>query len=326
MIRVGVIGCGAISHSHLRSYAKSGRAEIMAVADPIQAVAEARAQECGARAYRDYADMLRNEDLHAVSICTPPPSHRAIAEQASARGLHVLCEKPLAMSVAEGQAMVAAAKRGNVLLLTAFCNRFYTPIVKAKEWIDAGKLGHLHHLRLRFAGVELMAGTWLADPAQGGGILWETAPHYFDLFRYLVGEMKEIYAKGGTLAQDIPGNDTVAFMAESVDGVVGTLEGSWSSPHTEKRVEIYGERGAIVIDFLSGRSRFSLDHVTERVETDVGGHDRYYMEVSHFLDCVVGNTAPIVTGEDGVEAMRLIEAARQSIESGLPVSTVLECG
>ena len=320
MIRVGVIGCGTISHSHLRSYAKSGRAQIVAVADPVTAVAEARAQDYGARAYTDYEDLLRTEDLHAVSICTPPPSHCEITERAAAHGLHVLCEKPLAMSVSEGTAMVAAARRGNVLLLTAFCNRFYTPIVKAKEWIDAGKLGSLHHLRLRFAGVELMAGTWLADPAQGGGILWETAPHYVDLFRHLVGEMKNIYAKGSTLAQDIPGTDTVSFMAESVDGVVGTLEGSWSSPHTEKRVEIFGERGAIVIDFLSGRSRFSLDHVTERVETDVGGHDRFFMEINHFLDCVAGNAAPIVTGEDGVEAMRLITAARQSIETGLPVS------
>ncbi|MDE2817883.1 MAG: Gfo/Idh/MocA family oxidoreductase [Chloroflexota bacterium] len=320
MIRVGVIGCGAISHSHLRSYAASGRAQIVAVADPIQAVTKTRAQEYDAKAYTDYADLLEAEDLQAVSICTPPPSHREITEHAAAHGLHVLCEKPLAMGVEDGTAMVAAAKRANVLLLTAFCNRFYTPIVKAKEWIDAGKLGPLHHLRLRFAGVELMAGTWLADPAQGGGILWETAPHYVDLFRYLVGEMKSIYAKGGTLAQDICGTDTVAFLAESVDGVVGTLEGSWSSPHTEKRVEVFGERGAIVIDFLAGRSRFSLDHVTERVETDIGGHDRFYMEISHFLDCIQGKTAPIVSGEDGVEAMRLIEAARQSIETGLPVS------
>lgn len=320
MVRVGMIGCGAISHAHLRSYAKSGRAQIVAVADPIRAVAEARAQEYDAKAYTDFADLLRAEDLQAVSICTPPPSHREITEKAASRGLHVLCEKPLAMSVAEGQAMVAAAKRANVLLLTAFCNRFYTPIAKAKQWIDAGKLGPLHHLRIRFAGVELMAGTWLADPAQGGGILWESGPHYVDLFRYLVGEMKNIYAKGATLAQELPGTDTVAFMAESVDGVVGAMEGSWSSPHTEKRVEVYGERGAIVIDFLSGRSRFSLDHVTERVETDVGGHDRFYLEISHFLDCVAGRAEPIVTGEDGVEAMRLIAAARQSIETGLPVA------
>ena len=320
MIRVGVIGCGDISHSHLRSYATSGRAQIVAVADPMQAVAAARAQEYGAHAFTDYADMLRTEELQAVSICTPPPSHRAITEQAAKHGLHVLCEKPLAMSVAEGKAMVAAAKRANVLLLTAFCNRFYTPIAKAKEWIDASKLGPLHHFRLRFAGVELMAGTWLADPAQGGGILWESGQHYVDLFRYLVGEMKEIYAKGSTLAQDIPGTDTIAFMAESMDGVVGAMEGSWSSPHSKKCVEIYGERGAIVIDFLTGRSRFSLDHVTERVETDIGGRDRFFMEISHFLDCVEGNATPVVTGEDGVEAMRLITAARRSIETGLPVN------
>ena len=124
-----------------------------------------------------------------------PPTAR-LAEHAAARGLHVLCEKPLAMSVSEGEAMVAAASSANVILMTAFCNRFYTPIAKAKEWIDAGKLGPLHHFRLRFAGVELMAGTWLADPAQGGGILWESGPHYVDLFRYLVGEMKRNLCQG----------------------------------------------------------------------------------------------------------------------------------
>jgi predicted dehydrogenase len=323
MIRVGVVGCGEISQSHLRSYAVHEQASVVAVADPIQGVAAARAAEYNARAYIDYREMLDTEDLHAISICTPPSSHREITEHAAARGVHVLCEKPLAMSVDEGRAMVTAAERANVVLLTAFCNRFYTPIVKAKEWIDSGKLGPLHHMRLRFAGVELMAGTWLADPAQGGGILWESGQHYVDLFRFLVGEMKSIYAKGGTLAQNIPGTDTVAFMAESVDGVVGTLEGSWSSPHSEKFVEIYGERGAVVINFLTGQSRFSLDHVTERVESDIGGHDRFYLEISHFLDCVEGNDKPRATGEDGVEAMRLIAAARESIETGLPVTVAL---
>ncbi len=322
MVRVGVIGCGTISHAHLRSYAKAPQAHVVAVADTRLHAAAEHARQFGATPFTDYGAMLDGADLDAVSICTPPPSHREIAERAAARGLHMLCEKPLAMSVDEGEAMVAAAKRANVVLMTAFCNRFYTPIAKAKEWLDAGKLGPLHHLRLRFAGVELMAGTWLADPAQGGGILWESGQHYVDLFRYLVGEMKEIYAKGGTLAQDIPGADTVAFMAESVDGVVGAMEGSWSSPHSEKRVEIYGEKGAIVIDFLSGLSRFSLDHVTERVETDLDGHDRFYLEIRHFLDCAAGKVTPLVTGEDGVEAMRLIAAARQSIETGLPVTVV----
>ena len=95
MVRVAVIGCGAISQAHLRSYAANGQAQIVAVADPIQAVAEARAQEYNAKAYSDYEDMLRSEELHAVSICTPPPSHREITEAAAARGLHVLCEKAL---------------------------------------------------------------------------------------------------------------------------------------------------------------------------------------------------------------------------------------
>ena len=114
-------------------------------------------------------------------------------------------------------------------------------------------------------------------------------------------------------------------MAESVDGVVGTMEGSWSSPHTEKCVEIYGERGAIVINFGTGRSRFSLDHVTERVETDIGGHDRFYMEVSHFLDCVAERTPrPLSRVKTAWRPCASSRAARQSIETGLPVSVAPE--
>ena len=229
------------------------------------------------------------------------------------------------MSVSEGEAMVAAASSANVILMTAFCNRFYTPIAKAKEWIDAGKLGPLHHFRLRFAGVELMAGTWLADPAQGGGILWESGPHYVDLFRYLVGEMKEIYAKGGTLAQDIAGTDTVVFMAESVDGVVGTMEGSWSSPHTEKCVEVYGERGAIVIDFgspIAAALAWTTSPSEWRLTSAATTASTWKSATSSTARR--GEASPIVTGEDGVEAMRLIGAARQSIETGLPVSVAPE--
>ena len=92
-------------------------------------------------------------------------------------------------------------------------------------------------------------------------------------------------------------------------------------PHTEKCVEVYGETRRYRYRFSGPAAAASAwTTFTERVETDIGGHDRFYMEISHFLDCAAGKAAPIVTGEDGVEAMRLIGAARQSIETGLPVS------
>ena len=317
MLRVAVIGCGSISEMHLRSYAASGRARIVAVADTLIERARTRSAPFHARSYSDYRKLLAGERLDAVSICTPPCTHCEIAVASLKHGLHVLCEKPLAMTLEEGKYMVKVAKDSDVNLMTGFCNRFYPPVAKAKDWIDQGKLGPLHHFRMRFAGLELMKGSWLAEPSQGGGLMFESAGHYVDMFRFLIGEVKDLYAKSATRAQEISGSDTVALLVESVGGVFGTLEGSWSSPHSEKRIEVYGERGAIVIDYITNRSRFSLDDgTTEWIETEDAAYERFHWEINHFLDCVEGKSDPIVTGEDGIESMRTVNLALHSAKEG----------
>jgi len=320
MVRVAVIGCGGIASVHLRSYAADSRARILAVADQVPQKAQAYAAIYGVKWYSDYRELLDREELDAVSVCTPPPSHQEIVETAARRGIHILCEKPLAMSTAEGTAMVKAADRAGVVLMTAFCHRFHPPVRQAKAWLEAGVLGQLHHMHFRRGGVELMEGTWFADPAQGGGLLWETAPHYVDLFRFLVGEVRDIYAKGATRAQPIAGEDTVAMLVESVDGVYGLLEGSWSSPHSDDRLTLHGERGAIVIDYNHECATLSTDGMRECLETGATRDDRFFRQASHFLDCVQGKAQPLVTGRDGVHALRLIEAARRSLKEGVPVA------
>ena len=136
------------------------------------------------------------------------------------------------------------------------------------------------------------------------------------MFRFLVGEIAAVFATGATRAQDVKGADTIAMLLEGESGEIGMVEQSWSSPDSENRIEIHGELGAIVIDHNSGRTRISDPNGTRWLETDEKRIDRFRREVAHFLECVQGNSVPVVTGEDGVEAMRAIEAAVRSARNG----------
>ncbi|MFH1569663.1 MAG: Gfo/Idh/MocA family oxidoreductase, partial [Gemmatimonadota bacterium] len=130
-LRIGLIGCGGIAPAHLTCYQQNAHAEVVAVADIRPTAAEGLAAKAGARAYTDHGRMLEAENLDGVSLLTPPSSHREIAERALAAGLHVLCEKPMAGSAADGRAMAEAAQRAGKLLLVAQCHRFHEPVRRA---------------------------------------------------------------------------------------------------------------------------------------------------------------------------------------------------
>ena len=315
--RVGVIGCGEISRAHLTGYTSLGRATVVAVADISMQVAKERAQEFGVEGvYEDYKEMFDGEDMDAVSVCTPPPSHREIVVAAARRGMHVLCEKPLAMSVAEGETMVAAARRNGVILMTAFCQRFFEHVMKAKEMVATGKLGQVHQFRFRRGEKTSYEDSWIGDPDRGGGLFWESGVHSADMFRFLVGEVTAVYARGATRTQAIKGADTISMVLEGERGEIGMVEQSWSSPHSENRIEIHGELGGIVIDHNTGRGRFSDVNGTRRLQANEKRIDRFVREIAHFLDCVEGKAEPIMTGADGVEGMRVMEAAVESARGG----------
>ena len=136
------------------------------------------------------------------------------------------------------------------------------------------------------------------------------------MFRFLVGEVAAVYARGATRTQAIKGADTISMVLEGERGEIGMVEQSWSSPHSENRIEIHGELGGIAIDHNAGRGRFSDVSGSRWLETNEERIDRFVREIAHFLDCVEGKAEPIMTGVDGVEGMRIMEAAIESARDG----------
>lgn len=325
-VRVGIVGCGQMGQWHLEAYRRLPGVELVAVADENVARARAFADRIGGRtsAHPSHAAMLESTALDAVSICTPPATHRAIALAALEAGAHVLCEKPLAATLAEAEEMAAAAARRQRVLLTAFKFRFFDEVARARDLLARGLLGDLVHARLVFGGFIDMSGSWYADPAlSGGGVLLDNGPHAFDLARYLLGDIASIEASMSR-HQPIAVEDTVNVRCELARGGVLTIVMSWSLPVPARHyLELYGTQGTALLE---------LGALTYRLHTwpewkHVAGmpvKNGFARQVEHFVAAVRGCTPTITTLADGVEAQRLVDAAYRSLRTGRAVAPALE--
>jgi predicted dehydrogenase len=318
---IGIIGAGGISRLHLHAYAADERARLVGIADVDFERARRAAAEFGGHAYSDYETMLHSERPDAVSICTPPVAHKPPVLGCISRGVHVLCEKPLAYSAAEAREMVKAAQERGVLLMTAFCHRFHEPVMKAKALLARGRLGRVLMYRNRFGGRIPMEGRWFGEKAvAGGGALLDTAIHSADLFRFLVGEVVEVSAIADTLAQPVEVEDAGAMLLRSASGAIGVIEASWVTAYGVNAIEIYGEKGAALVDYDRNALRYRLDGMKRWRTVKPKGPDRFTLEIRHFLDCVRGQSRLEMTGEDGLKAQLVIEAAYRSAAEGVRVS------
>ncbi len=313
-IRVAVIGAGGIAEAHLRAYASlAERCEIVGIADIDESAARAKAEEHGGQVFADGLALLDQLRPDAVSICTPPKYRIPFVEAAAERGIAVLCEKPPARTLAETGAIVDAMRGG--ILQFAFCHRFHAPLNAAQDLIRSGKLGELVQIENRFAFRFARAGnSWFTNPdIAGGGILIDTLVHSIDIFRALTGQ--EIETAQAALSSTLPieVEDSASLLLRSSGGVLGTLNCSWVTPVADAFVRIHGTEGQAVIDYNAADGlRHKLANDAEWTERQFDGRDRFERQAAHFLDCVESKSNPLVSGDDGLAVMRVIESAYES--------------
>jgi perosamine synthetase len=320
-ISIGIVGCGQMGRWHLDSYKKNSRAAVVAVADTDFARAQAFAREVNATAYRSHSEMIEKESLDGVSICTVPSTHRDIAVDFLGAGIHVLCEKPLAISLSEAEEMARAAKKNNRFLFTAFKFRFYDEVVRAKDLIATGSLGKIVSFRLMFGGYLEMAGTWYADKRlAGGGVIMDNGPHAFDLIRYLFGDIEAISAECRN-AQPIEVEDTAKLTVSLSSGAIGVVDLTWSvAVPSRAYLEIYGEDGAALLDLEGITYRFKTWSEWKREPNSVGIKQAFARQVDYFVAAVAGQVPSILGNGEGVESQAVITAAYESIKQDRKVS------
>ncbi|MEH6992468.1 Gfo/Idh/MocA family oxidoreductase [Neobacillus drentensis] len=336
-LKVAVIGCGSIAkYRHLPEYKLNKNVEIVAVCDIVAERAEKMAEEYGAQAFTDYKEVLKLEDIGAISVCLPNYLHAPVSIDALNAGKHVICEKPMATSKEEAEAMIEAAKRNDKKLMIAHNQRFVASHQKAKEIIDSGKLGKIYSFKTTFGhpGPEGWsvdgAGSWFFNKEKAFiGAMGDLGVHKADLMRYLLGEFTEVGAFIETNAKkntDVDDNAVCILRTES--GIIGTLAASWAyMSGGDNSTIIYGEKGTLRLEdnpeyslIEEYRDGSSVYHKLDKIQTNEEGGQSTSHVINHFVESIVENKEPLINGEEGMKSLQIILAALDSQETKRIVS------
>lgn len=318
-IRLALVGCGRIAQTHIQACAETGAARIVAVADPRPLAAASVAEAIGTVPhYADYRDMVAHERFDAAIVCSPPNTHATIVSDLLSRDIHVLCEKPFTLRTHDALELKRRAEARRTVLMMASKFRFAEDVVKARGLIRSGIVGQVVLLDLAFCSRVPMNGRWNAQPeVAGGGVLMDNGPHAVDVIRFLVGPIARVHAQHGRAIQSLPVEDTshIQFVTEA--GIVGSLTLSWSlNKEADDYVRVLGSEGTLCIGWQQSRYRR-----VEKPEWTVCGNGYHKQaafngQLRNFIACVKGEEAPLVTIDDAVESVRVVEAAYRSIEQG----------
>lgn len=328
MIKVGIIGCGKIAQvRHLPEYAANPNVELVGYYDKKANRAQDMAAKYGGVAYDTYFDLLKNPDIDAVSICVENRSHAEIATAAFYSGKHVLVEKPMAVTLAECESMVAAAERNGKYLMVGHNMRFDPVHRRAKELLDQGVIGDVITFRtvLGDSGPEgwSMDGTWFFDKNKAAmGALSDKGIHKIDLIQYLTGQtVIEATAKVLTLNKRDAGgeligvDDNALAILRMSGGAVGTMAASWTVyGHECQSTVLYGTKGLMLI--------YSDESYPIIVRDLRGNATAYNLEpnangtgiIDEFVDALMNDRQPEVNGVEALTTMRAIFACIKSSE------------
>ncbi len=341
-IRVGIIGCGAISvRRHLPEYVAREDVEIAAIYNRTRSKAEEVQREYGG-VVCDSIEQLVNMDIDAVSVCTANSRHAHDAILALQAGKHVLCEKPMDVAIYKCIAMVEEAEKAGKLLMIAQNQRFSSAHVKAKELIDAGEIGRIVSFETKFghSGPERWTGsddTWFFKKTDAGmGALADLGIHKTDLVHYLTGQtITEVYAHTATLDKKYPdGNpidveDNAWCIYKLADGATGTMHASWTDYGQEyNSIVIHGTEGSIrcyddreyslIVEKSDGRQNFlSTEKMMTNTDQTIGtGENLHSGVIDEFIESIKKERVCRCTGAEALKSMRVIFAAMASSEIG----------
>jgi predicted dehydrogenase len=314
-IKVGLIGAGGIASAHIKGYREhADRIGVTAVADAVEQTADERGAELGATPYTDYRQMLAAEDIDAVDICLPHHLHRDAIVAAAEAGKHILCEKPLCLTVEEAAAVRTAVTANGVTLMCAHNQLFMPAVAKAKELLEAGTLGTVYEVRTTdsfYNDFDPANMGWRASTkTSGGGELIDTGYHPTYLMLHLAGGSPvEATAMLSThRLKFMEGEDSAQVLIRFDNGVVGQLVTSWAyqPAAVTERFSVVGELGALHSDGNSVTTRLRTGDTTTFTFDPI---DTFTAEIGHFADSLINKTRPLHTEQEGIAVLGILLAA-----------------
>ncbi|MEX2502776.1 MAG: Gfo/Idh/MocA family oxidoreductase [Trueperaceae bacterium] len=331
-LRAGIVGTGGISQLHLDGYRTAG-ADVVAICDVDPGTLAARAAAWKVPAtYTDAERMFADADLDVVSIATPVTTHHPLVLAAARAGVHVLCEKPIALDLRHAREMIEACERADVRLQIGHQLRSDGAVAQARRAIDAGTIGEVAFVRLRQAhdwgGATAVRPSFATRASGGAGTLLDNGCHMMDLARFFAGDAEEVYARVATRRWPIELEDTAQVSIRFASGALGSVEAAWTATGWEEAFWIYGSHGSL--EWSNRHQEPVLRHAfrdspgTTWSETDVSttafaGERAHTRQIRAFLAAARGEGEVACSGEDGLEAVRLVLAAYDAAGRNRPV-------
>jgi predicted dehydrogenase len=333
MIKIAVVGTGGWGINHVRAFARARDVQLVAVADSSEAaVNRAGGFAPAARKLRGLSEVLALPEVDAVVLATPADCHAAHAQQALAAGKHVFVEKPLALSVADAEQVVAAAERAGRTLMVGHIMLYHPVVERMKAMVKSGELGWLLYLYA----VRVNLGTVRRDE----NALWSLGPHDASILLHLLDDQPQtVSARGGAYLQKGI-HDVVFVNLQFRSGVMAQIHLSWLDPRKERRVTVVGSRKMLEFDDVHPVEKLRIyDKGVERPPAfsefaeflsirngdihipQVPLAEPLELECRHFIECLKSNRVPLTDGNSGVQVVRILEAAQRSLaDGGVPVA------
>lgn len=341
-IGFGIIGCGGIARdAHLPSLKEIPEAEVVAISRRREKEARRIAEEFGVENwYTDNNQVINNDNVDAVIICTPPNYHEELTAASAKAGKHILCEKPIARTVQEADQMIEAARKAKVKLAVAEMKRFNPGFRRAKEILEEGIIGEPFMVRYHNSYHEPhVRKAWWVDPEiSGGGEMMNELTHQVNILRWMLGEINRVSAMVNN-PWGPPPEDNAIVSLQFKNGTIGVVTISWMNKEYnltfpapidhawDERIDIFGSEGSIRIHtpFTYWKVPIQLCVYTEK---DIPGYSKgwnylrapatnhYVEQIRNFISCIQEDKVSEVSGEEGRRDLAVVRAAYDSVKEG----------
>lgn len=334
-MRIGIIGAGSMGDVHAPAWQALAHcgAELVGVLTNNLGSAAAFASRFGLQAYTNYDALLADVDI--VDLCVPTDLHADLTIRAAEAGVHILCEKPIALTVRDGRAMIAACERAGVRLFIAQVLRFVPQYAAAQAVVAAGQIGQPGVIRLTRAAYQPRKATdnWFVDETRSGGMILDLMIHDYDYARWIGGDVERVYAKSVRATRpDAPGDYALVTLRHT-NGAIAHIEGGWAYPagHFRTSFDIAGTDG--VIEWTSDTADPLHVHLanTESGEAPEVGlppllvdESPFLSEIRHFYEALINDTPFSMSPADALAALEIGLAARESLKTGRAITLPLE--
>jgi UDP-N-acetyl-2-amino-2-deoxyglucuronate dehydrogenase len=335
MVNFAIVGCGHIAKKHAEAIRQVEGAKLYAVCDTVPERMDYYVKEFGAEAYSDLERLLENDDIDVVNICTPSGYHASIAQKAAEAKKHVIIEKPIALTLEDTNAIISKCNEHGVKLSVVHPNRFRPAMIWLKQIMDKNLLGKLSHanatVRWNRNQEYYDKAAWRGTKSLDGGVLMNQAIHNLDLLVWLMGEVEEVFSMSATRLRNIEVEDVSTGVVRFKNGALGVIEAATTiyPKNLEESISIFGEKGSVKIggttaNFIEhcqieGLTTAEIDQIVQKIKEEPYGKPGHQCIIEDMIAAIQEDRDPIVSGEDGKRALKLVLALYRSAETNKPV-------